>query len=128
MIRGLGRRLNFPRGVAFGRPVASIALLVAAGTALAQSCDTFAGMDAYNRGDVATAYRLLAEQARTGDPEAEVNLGYLYARGQGVEVNQITAFHLYSLSAAQGDREGRNALGYKHQLGSGDGGSSDCGS
>ncbi|MGO9422580.1 hypothetical protein [Roseiarcus sp.] len=79
MIRGLGRRLNFPRGVAFGRPVASIALLVAAGTALAQSCDIFAGMDAYNRGDVATAYRLLAEEARTGDPEAEVNLGYLYA-------------------------------------------------
>ena len=93
--------------------------LLAAGAASAQSRDTLTGMDAYNRGDIGTAYRLLAGEARKGDAEAEVNLGYLYARGQGVAVNQMTAFHLYSLSAAQGDSEGTNALGYKYEFGTG---------
>ena len=94
-------------------------LLLTASAASAQSRDTLAGMDAYNRGDIASAYRLLAPEARAGDPEAQVNLGYLYARGQGVDVNQMTAFRLYSLSAAQGDSEGMNALGYKYEHGTG---------
>ena len=96
-----------------------VAALVFASPALGQSRDTIEGMDAYNRGDIATAYRLLAEQARAGNAEAQVNLGYLYARGQGVAVNQITAFRLYEMSAAQGDSEGMNALGYKYQYGTG---------
>jgi TPR repeat protein len=76
-------------------------------------------MEAYNRGDVTTAYRVLSEEAKAGDPEAQVNLGYLFARGQGVPANQLTAFRLYGLSAAQGDGEGMNALGYKYQFGTG---------
>ena len=65
---------------------------------LAQSEATLAGMEAYNRGDIATAYRLLSHEAKAGDPEAQVNLGYLFARGQGVRANQETAFRLYGLS------------------------------
>jgi hypothetical protein len=38
---------------------------------VAQSPDTLAGMDAYNRGDVSTAYRLLSQEAKGGDPEAK---------------------------------------------------------
>ncbi len=101
------------------RAAALVALVLGGGAALAQSRDTLAGMDAYNRGDVENAYRLLAQEARAGDAEAQVNLGYLYARGQGVAVNQTTAFRLYELSAAQGDSEGMNALGYKYQYGTG---------
>jgi uncharacterized protein len=87
--------------------------------AAGQSANTLAGMDAYNHGDSARAYRLLDQEAKAGDPEAQVNLGYLFARGQGVWANQQEAFRLYNLSAAQGDGEGMNAVGYKYQFGTG---------
>jgi hypothetical protein len=38
--------------------------------AAAQSANTLAGMDAYNRGDFAAAHRLLNQEAKVGDPEA----------------------------------------------------------
>jgi hypothetical protein len=78
-----------------------------------------AGIDAYNRGDVALAFRLLKPEADRGQSDAQVNLGYLYARGQGVAVDQREAFRLYGLSAKQGNGEGMNALGYKYQFGTG---------
>jgi TPR repeat protein len=99
--------------------VAGAALLSWLAVASAQSANTLAGMEAYNRGDVAAAYRLLDQEAKSGDPEAQVNLGYLFARGQGVFANQGEALRLYSLSAAQGDGEGMNAVGYKYQYGTG---------
>jgi TPR repeat protein len=83
------------------------------------SPNVIAGINAYNRGDVATAYALLKQEADRGDSDAEVNLGYLYARGQGVAMDQVAAFHLYDLSAQQGNGEGMNALGYKYQFGTG---------
>jgi len=78
-----------------------------------------AGIDAYNRGDAALAFRLLTAEADRGQSDAEVNLGYLYARGQGVAANQLEAFRLYGLSAKQGNGEGMNALGYKYEFGTG---------
>jgi len=78
-----------------------------------------AGVNAYNRGDFNAAYALLRQEADRGNSDAEVNLGYLYARGQGVAPNQAEAFHLYDLSAQQGNGEGMNALGYKYQFGTG---------
>ena len=94
-------------------------LLSGLAAASAQSANTLAGMDAYNHGDVAMAYRLLSQEAKAGDAEAQVNLGYLFARGQGVWANQQEALRLYNLSAAQGDGEGMNAVGYKYQYGTG---------
>jgi uncharacterized protein len=64
---------------------------------LAQSDATLAGMEAYNHGDSATAHRLLSQEATAGDAEARVNLGYLFARGQGVWANQRAASRLYGL-------------------------------
>jgi uncharacterized protein len=95
------------------------ALLSGLAAAAAQSANTLAGMDAYNHGDVAAAYRLLNQEAKAGDAEAQVNLGYLFARGQGVFANQREALRLYNLSAEQGDGEGMNAVGYKYQFGTG---------
>ncbi|HXL99107.1 MAG TPA: tetratricopeptide repeat protein [Rhizomicrobium sp.] len=85
----------------------------------AQSATALAGMRAYNAGDIATAYRLLRAAADAGDSEGQVNLGYMYARGQGVAADQQEAFRLYQLSADQGDSEGMNALGYKFLHGTG---------
>ncbi len=103
----------------FAAVLSGAALAMAIACAHAQTSDALAGMQAYNRGDMTDAYRLLRSAADAGDPEAEVNLGYMYARGQGVSENQQEAFRLYGLSAAQGDGEGMNALGYKYFYGSG---------
>jgi uncharacterized protein len=84
----------------------------------AQSMTVSAAMRAYNMGDYQTAYRLLHDAADAGDPEAEVNLGYMYARGQVVVQDERKAVDLYQRSANQGDGEGMNALGYVYAFGS----------
>src|SRR5690242_14702172 len=98
----------------------SISIVVMAmGVARAQSDTTLEGMRAYNNGDFATAYRLLRQAADAGDPEAPVNLGYLYARGHGVKVDQMEALRLYEKSAKAGSSEGMNAIGYKYLFATG---------
>jgi len=74
-----------------------------------------AGIEVYNRGNVADAFRLLKTAADAGDSDAQVNLGYLYARGQGVAQNQQEAMRLYLLSAKQGNPEGMNAVGFDYR-------------
>lgn len=81
--------------------------------------DVVAGIQAYNRGDHARAFRLLKAQADAGDSDAQVNLGYMYARGDTVPINHAEALRLYELSAAQNNGEGMNAIGYKYKHGSG---------
>lgn len=99
--------------------MAAVAAVLIASSAGAQSIEAFAGMQAYNRGDISNALRLLQNAASANDPEGQVNLGYMYARGQGVFADQQKAFQLYQLSALQGDSEGMNAIGYKYLHGTG---------
>ena len=100
-----------------------VSLLVALGALKAHAQDIPAavakGIVAYNRGDVAGAYRLLKAASDTGNSDAQVNLGYLHARGQGVAQNQQEALRLYLLSAKQGNAEGMNAVGFKYRYGTG---------
>jgi hypothetical protein len=101
------------------RVLLCLSLLPMPAAAFDATADVIAGAAAYNRGDLATAFRLLGAEAAQGNSDAEVNLGYMYARGQGVAVDQHEALRLYRLSAAQGNGEGMNALGYKYQFGTG---------
>jgi TPR repeat protein len=78
-----------------------------------------AGIEAYNRGDISSAFRSLKLAADAGDSDAQANLGYLYARGQGVERNQQEAMRLYQLSAKQGNAAGMNAMAFKYRYGTG---------
>ncbi len=78
-----------------------------------------AGVLAYNGGQIAAAFHDLRLAAGCGNSDAQVNLGYMYARGQGTRPDQQEAFRLYLLSAQQGNGEGMNALGYKYQFGTG---------
>ena len=96
-------------------------LLLLAGATQAQdvSPGVVAGIEAYNRGDIAAAFRLLKGAADGGDSDAQVNLGYMYARGHGVAANQQEAMRLYMLSAKQGNPEGMNAVGFKYRYGTG---------
>ena len=43
-----------------------------------------AGIAAYEAGSYAAAFQILRPLADQGNAEAQVNLGYMYARGQGV--------------------------------------------
>src|ERR1039458_975239 len=94
-------------------------LLTTPAAAFDATPEVVAAAEAYNHGDIARAFRGLSAEAAQGNSDAEVNLGYMYARGQGVARDQLEALRLYRLSAAQGNGEGMNALGYKYQYGTG---------
>jgi TPR repeat protein len=98
-----------------------LALLLLTTPAIADDAtsEVLAAVDSYNHGDITTAFRLLRAEAAHGNSDAEVNLGYLYARGQGAAADQQEALRLYRLSAAQDNGEGMNAIGYKYQFGTG---------
>jgi TPR repeat protein len=77
------------------------------------------GVDSYNHGQVGIAFADLKTAADCGNSDAQVNLGYMYARGQGAPTDQGEALRLYQLSADQGNSEGMNAIGFKYAFGSG---------
>jgi TPR repeat protein len=54
--------------------------------------------------EVVKWYRLAAEQ---GYADAQFNLGVMYANGEGVIQNNVSAHMLFNLAGAQGDEEGR---------------------
>ncbi len=97
-----------------------VALLLAARPTSAQpavpSADLVLGIAAYNKGDFAGAFRLLNAAAASGEAEAMVNLGYLYARGQGVRADSAFALQLYRRAAEAGDPEGMNAVGFRYNF------------
>jgi TPR repeat protein len=80
---------------------------------------TVEGIESYNNGIYNLAFRLLKAAADLGDSDAEVNLGYMYARGQGTRADQAEAMRLYRLSADSGNGEGMNAIAYKYTYGTG---------
>lgn len=57
---------------------------------------------AYNNADYETALRLLMPLADQGIPDAQFNLGVLYANGQGVALNNGEAVRWYQRAAEQG--------------------------
>jgi TPR repeat protein len=73
--------------------------------------DYQAGMDAYNRGDYATALREWRPLAELGIAPAQFNLGLLYANGQGVAQDYVQARQWYEKAAIQGDALAQLNLG-----------------
>jgi TPR repeat protein len=82
------------------------------------SADLVSGIDTNNRGDFAAARQFLQAAADRGEPEAMVNLGYMYARGHGVRSDPTYALRLYWRAAQAGDGEGMNAVGYRFNIAS----------
>ena len=81
--------------------------------------DYQAGMDAYNRGDYATALREWRPLAERGDPSAQFRLGSLYENGDGVPRDFATARQWYEKAAAQGDAKAQFYLGIQSAYGEG---------
>ena len=58
---------------------------------------------AYQAGEYEEALRLYRLAAEQGLANAQVDLGYMYAIGQGVEQDNVLAHMWFSLAAAQGN-------------------------
>ena len=67
------------------------------------------GLEAYGRGDYATAFRILRPLAEKGDAGAQNNIGVMYAQGQGVPTSYVQAWKWLTLAASRyPDQKDRN--------------------
>lgn len=93
------------------RPIVSLAVAVAglmSAAALAGPWED--GMAAYNRGDYVPAVQVFRGMARAGNTKAQMMLGAMYQRGQGVARNSAHAFMWLSLAASRGDPQAKVEL------------------
>ena len=77
------------------------------------------GVDAYERKDYKTAYKLWLLLAEQGLAKAQYNLGSMYEDGQGVPQDDKEAVKWYRLSAEQGLSEAQYNLGFMYSNGKG---------
>ncbi len=103
---------------AFNPIVAAIMLVLsfAAPVAAGQFEDAVA---AYQRGDYATALRLLRPLADQGNAVAQYNPGFMYDKGQGVPQDYAEAAGWYHKAADEGDAEAQTTLGVMYAHGQG---------
>ena len=80
-------------------------------TALPVTAGHKEGIAAYNRGDYRTALRAFKPLAAGGYAKAQLFLGVIYAKGQGVRRNYVLAYMWWSLAAAQGNKNAATKLG-----------------
>ena len=64
------------------------------------------GVDAYNRGDYATAVKWYTLAAEQRDARAQFNLGRMYAKGEGVLQDYVYAHMWWNIAASNGDEYG----------------------
>ena len=83
------------------------------------SADFQKGLDAYDRGDYATALREWKTLAEQGNADAQYNLGWMYTNGKGVPKNYKTAVKWYKLAAEQGNASAQYNLGGMYSKGQG---------
>ena len=77
------------------------------------------GMDAYQRGNYATALSEWRPLAEEGDAQAQLHLGVLYANGDGVPQDYAKARQWYEQAAAQGYAMAQYNLGVLYDNGDG---------
>ena len=72
--------------------------------------DYEAAVDAYRRGDYATALREVRPLAEQGDAAAQLSIGLLYIDGLGVPQDYAIARQWYEKAAAQGNANAQTSL------------------
>lgn len=77
------------------------------------------GLAAFDKGDYATALRLLRPLAEQGDAVAQFNLGLIYQDGQGVPQDYTEAVRWFRLAAEQGEPDAQGCLGFLYAEGLG---------
>ena len=73
--------------------------------------DVKTGVDAWQRGDFATAVKEWRPAADKGDPDAQFNLGQAYRLGRGVPANLGIAQSWFQKAAAKGHEQAQGNLG-----------------
>ena len=97
-----------------------ITLCLALGSFVVGCSDDFQrGVEAYNKGDYATALKEWTPLADQGHAKAQYNLGVAYANGEGVIQDYKTAVKWYILSAEQGNAKAQYNLGIMYDNGQG---------
>jgi TPR repeat protein len=79
--------------------------------------DTAAGLAAFKNKNYLLAFREWKVSAEAGQPEAEFDLGVLYAQGMGVRRDLTEASKWYRKAAEQGNAAAEFALGQLYSLG-----------
>ncbi len=79
--------------------------------------DYLAGVDAYLRGNYATALSELRPLAEQGNADAQYNLGLMYDKGYGVPQDYGQARQWYEKAAAQGKTNAQYNLGVLYHNG-----------
>jgi FOG: TPR repeat, SEL1 subfamily len=77
------------------------------------------GVDAYDKGDYATALKEFMPLAEQGDASAQYNLGQIYRQGLGVPEDYKTAVKWNTLAAEQGHAKAQYNLGMMYDNGQG---------
>ena len=77
------------------------------------------GLDAYNQGDFAEAYKQWLPLAEQGVASAQFNLGLMYANGEGVPKDDQEAVRWLRLAAEQGLADAQYSLGLMYANGEG---------
>ena len=92
----------------------TLSFVVSSGVAFADQFED--SIAAYDRGDYATAVRLMRPLAEQGNAQAQNGLGAMYYNGKGVAQDFKEAVKWYRLAAAQGHKEAQLNLGVMYQL------------
>jgi uncharacterized protein len=117
LIQGLYRG---PMGMNRTCKAAVAALMLAVSFAGSAAAGPFEdAVAAYNKGDYATALRLMRSLAEQGDASAQVQLGVMYDNGRGVPQDYATAVSWYRKAAEQGLATAQNYLGARYYTGRG---------
>ena len=96
-----------------------VLVLALALSARVLAADFQAGLDAYNRGDYATALKEWRPLAEQGNASAQHKVGFMYSRGKGVMQNYAEAVKWYRLGAEQGEVLAQFNLGTMYAEGAG---------
>ena len=71
------------------------------------------------KGDYATELRIVRPLAAQGEAWAQLRLGFMYHKGEGVVQDHAEAVRLYKLAAAQGNAGAQSNLGFMYHKGEG---------
>jgi TPR repeat protein len=97
----------------------TLATLLIFSCVTAWAADFDKGLAAHNAGDYIAALAELRPLAEQGKASAQLNLGVMYAYGEGVIEDDKEAVKWYRLAAEQGDANAQSNLGLKSRKGQG---------
>ncbi len=99
--------------------ISLVAVALFVGSMTAHAADFSVGYEAYQRGDYATALRIMREHADQGNARAQYNLGGMYYSGNGVTQDFAAAVRWFRKAADQDNAVAQTNLGSMYEKGEG---------